>query len=116
MKVKICSLTGMLRSYSLFPIYAIPQLHFSLNDATQWTTPYNCFDYEEFYEFIVNFFEADQTPEGKAASRDLLTWWYRYIHKSKSPSLLTSLQARVSAACCYSSSLIQICKAIANLV
>ena len=102
----------MSHHYSLFPIYTIPQLHFSLNDATQWTTPYNCFDYEEFYEFIVDFFEADQTPEGKAASRELLNWWNRYVHKYKSPSLLTPLQARVSAVCCHSSSLIQICKVI----
>ena len=34
---------------------------------------YSGFNYEEFYEFIVDFFEEDQTPEGKAAASELLT-------------------------------------------
>ena len=40
---------------------------------------YNGFNYEEFYEFVVDFFEADQTPEGKDASAELYTWWNRYV-------------------------------------
>ena len=101
----------MLRHSSLLLIYTIPQLHFSLNDATHWATTYNGFNYEEFYEFIIDFFEADQTPEGKAASRELLHWWNRYAHKSKPPSLLTPHQACVSAVCRHPSGLIPISEA-----
>ena len=74
-------------------MYAIPptlppnshalQLHFNLTDATHWTAHYNGFSYEEFYEFIVDFFEADATPEAQEASAKLLEWWNKY-------SLLTS--------------------------
>ena len=57
------------------------KLHFFLCDATHWMSHYNGFNYEEFYEFVVDFFEADQTPEGKAASVELHNWWNRYIPK-----------------------------------
>jgi hypothetical protein len=36
---------------------------------------YNGFNYEEFWEFVVDFFEADQTPEAQEASAKLLEWW-----------------------------------------
>lgn len=40
---------------------------------------YNGFSYEEFYEFIVDFFEADTSPEAQEASANLLDWWNKYI-------------------------------------
>ena len=40
---------------------------------------YNGFNYEEFYEFVIDFFEGDQTPEGKAAASELFKWWNRYV-------------------------------------
>ena len=55
------------------------KLHFALCDTTHWMSHYNGFNYEEFYEFIINFFEADQTPEGTAASRELYKWWNKYV-------------------------------------
>ena len=58
-----------------------PQLHFNLTDATHWASYYNGFNYEEFYKFIVDFFEADTTPEAQEASMKLLEWWNRYIFK-----------------------------------
>jgi hypothetical protein len=48
---------------------------------------YNGFNYEEFYEFIIDFFEGDQTPEGKAATRELFNWWNRYVPNSNLPLL-----------------------------
>ena len=54
------------------------QLHFNLTDATHWTSHYNGFNYEEFYEFIIDFFEADATPEAQEASAKLLEWWNKY--------------------------------------
>lgn len=67
-------------SSSLIPL---SKLHFALNDATHWTSHYNGFNYEEFYEFIVDFFEEDQTPEGKAATNELFDWWNRYVSYSR---------------------------------
>jgi hypothetical protein len=60
------------------------KLHFSLNDATHWTSNYDGFNYEEFYEFITDFLEEDQTPEGKAATNELFNWWNRYGSTSRS--------------------------------
>ena len=53
---------------------------------------FNGFNYEEFYEFIVDYFEADQTPEGKAASGELYTWWNEYVSVLR-PYLLSLLNA-----------------------
>ena len=51
---------------------------------------YNGFNYEEFYEFIVDFFEEDQTPEGKTAASKLFGWWNRYVPDlTPLPSLTT---------------------------
>ena len=65
----------------------LPKLHFSLNDTTHWMSDYNGFNYEEFYEFIIDFFEEDQTPEGKAATNELFNWWNQYV-SGFSPALL----------------------------
>jgi len=66
------------------------KLHFSLCDATHWTSDYNGFNYKEFYEFVIDFFEADQTPEGKDASRELYNWWNRYVSDSSSAFAATN--------------------------
>lgn len=58
------------------------QLHFNLTDATHWMNHYNGFSYEEFYEFIIDFFEADATPVGQEAATKLLEWWNKYISNS----------------------------------
>ena len=55
------------------------KLHFALCDTTHWMSHYNGFNYEEFYEFVIDFFKANQTPEGIAASRELYNWWNKYI-------------------------------------
>ena len=54
-------------------------MHFNLTDATHWMSHYNGFSYNEFYEFIVNFFEADAMQEAQEASAKLLEWWNKYI-------------------------------------
>jgi len=46
---------------------------------------YNGFNYEEFYEFVIDFFEVDQTPEGKAASAELFAWWNKYVTETFHP-------------------------------
>jgi hypothetical protein len=51
------------------------QLHFALQTAGQWCRFYDDFDYEEFYNFVVDYFEADASPEARKAARELLDWW-----------------------------------------
>ena len=63
----------------LLPYLYHTQLHFALNDATQWMSHYNGFNYREFYEFIIDFLEDDQTREGRAATDELFDWWNRYV-------------------------------------
>ena len=58
------------------------QVHFNLTDATHWQHNYNGFSYEEFYEFIIDFFEADTTPEAQEASAKLLGWWNKCVSNS----------------------------------
>ena len=65
--------------YSIPCLHSYHKLHFALNDATHWMNHYNSFNYEEFYEFIIDFLEEDQTPEGKATSNELLDWWNQYV-------------------------------------
>lgn len=43
---------------------------------------YSGFDYEDFYEFIIDYFEADETPQAQEASARLLDWWNKYIPSS----------------------------------
>ena len=74
---------------------------------------YNGFNYEEFYKFIIDFFEGDQTPEGKAAASELFSWWNRYVPNSTSAfTIAEASQTCVSTVCCYTRGLICIGKAI----
>jgi len=75
----LCSCAGAPHSSPISPAHTFIKLHFALCDATQWASHYNGFNYEEFYEFIIDFFEADQSPEGKAAASELCKWWNRCV-------------------------------------
>jgi hypothetical protein len=72
------------------------QLHFALNDATHWMSHYNGFNYEEFYKFIIKFFEDnDQTLEEKATASEVLNWWNRYVPGSRSVLAITDVSPGV---------------------
>lgn len=75
------------------PDSLISQLHFNLTDATHWMTHYNGFSYEEFYEFIVDFFEADATPEAQEASAKLLEWWNKYVSGFAPAAVTTNIES-----------------------
>ena len=51
------------------------QLHFALQSASHWRRVYDDFNYEEFYNFIVDYFEADMSPVTKNEGKVLLDWW-----------------------------------------
>ena len=78
-------------SLFLHPAYT-PQVHFALVDATHWMGHYNGFNYEEFSEFIIDFFEADATPQAQEASEKLLGWWNKYVSGSVLTSAATNME------------------------
>ncbi|KAG6904791.1 hypothetical protein DXG01_007126 [Tephrocybe rancida] len=55
--------------------YAAIMLHFSLTDAPFWKVTYNNFNYEHFYNFIVDFFEDVDGVEAQKRVKSLLKWW-----------------------------------------
>ena len=57
--------------HDFFWLTLLFKLYLSLCNATHRVSHYNQFSCEEFYEFIIDFFEADQVPEGKTASKEL---------------------------------------------
>lgn len=79
-------------------------------------THYNGFNYEEFHEFIIDFFESDQTPEGKVASKELYDWWNVYVPYSTLMmfAVANTPQASVPKLSCYSSSLAHLGRAVVN--
>ena len=75
----LCSCTSTSPLHHSSWLTLLSKLHFALNDATHWMSHYNGFNYEEFYEFIIDFLEEDQTPAGKAASNELFAWWNQCV-------------------------------------
>ena len=53
------------------------KLVFNLTDAVQWAESYNGFSFVEFYNFIVDYFEAPSDNASKARVLDLVSWWNR---------------------------------------
>jgi len=51
------------------------QLHFALQSASHWRRIYDDFNYEEFYNFIVDYFEADMSLNARKETKALLDWW-----------------------------------------
>ena len=88
--VRAIAYTAVMVCYSLSQlsrlIDRVVKLHFALTDATHWMSDYNGFNYEEFYEFIIDFFEVDKTAEGRAAATELINWWNMYVSNSTSGS------------------------------
>jgi hypothetical protein len=48
-------------------------LTISFNHSHHWVSHYNGFNHKEFYEFIINFFEVNQTPVVAVASKELFS-------------------------------------------
>jgi hypothetical protein len=46
------------------------QLHFALQNASQWREVYDGFNYKVFYWFIVDYLESASTD-----AEELLDWW-----------------------------------------
>ncbi|KAG6849521.1 hypothetical protein C0991_011457, partial [Blastosporella zonata] len=65
-------------------------LHFSLTDAPQWKILYNNFNYELFYNFIVDYFEDIEGAEAKKHVKALLKWWNKQIFPARATAVANS--------------------------
>jgi hypothetical protein len=53
------------------------QLRFALSNANAWNENDGCFNYINFYNNIVDYFEIPVGPESQAHVSSLLSWWTR---------------------------------------
>ena len=53
------------------------KLRFALSNCGTWRIIDGEFDYDAFYNNIVDFFENTETLQEKRFIRDLLIWWNR---------------------------------------
>ncbi|KIK74186.1 hypothetical protein PAXRUDRAFT_37048 [Paxillus rubicundulus Ve08.2h10] len=73
----VASLLGMKAVGPRTIAYVAVQLHFALSSCGSWRIVDEDFDYEQFYNNIIMFFEGAETPEEKDEIKDLLLWWNR---------------------------------------
>ncbi len=53
----------------------LAQLVLNLTDTSQWVEVYNSFNFEAFYNFIVDYFEYTPDQASRARADNLLKWW-----------------------------------------
>ena len=56
------------------------QLRFALSGASSWNIVDIDFNYEEFYNSIVDYFEVTPGPAAKAVIDELLVWWDKCVY------------------------------------
>ncbi|KIJ06664.1 hypothetical protein PAXINDRAFT_91676 [Paxillus involutus ATCC 200175] len=67
----------ILVSVGCFPKPLPIQLCFALSSCGSWRIQDEDFNYEDFYNNIVTFFEGAETVTWKAEIKDILLWWNR---------------------------------------
>lgn len=75
----VASLLGMKSVSPRAVAYTAVQLRFALSSCGAWRVVDGEFNYEDFYNNIVDFFEDAETPDDKNIIRELLLWWNRKI-------------------------------------
>ncbi|KAF5393790.1 hypothetical protein D9757_000389 [Collybiopsis confluens] len=56
--------------------YAAVHLHLALSNADQWTASHEGYNYQNLWEYVVDFFEAPADDEvHKKRRKELLKWW-----------------------------------------
>ena len=71
----VASLIGMRSVMPRAIAYAAVQLRFALSSVTSWRTVDGDFDNQDFYNLIVDYFEAPPGDFSAQRVRDLLLWW-----------------------------------------
>ncbi|KAG1852318.1 hypothetical protein C8R48DRAFT_611893, partial [Suillus tomentosus] len=80
-KVKTCvaSIIGMRKVTPRAIAYAACQIRFALSSINSWRTVDGDFDYQIFWNNIVDFFEDAPGPAARARVNELLEWWTRQV-------------------------------------
>ncbi|KAF8835056.1 hypothetical protein BDN67DRAFT_913681, partial [Paxillus ammoniavirescens] len=76
----VAALLGMKAVSPRAIAYAAPlpiQLRFALSSCGSWRIQDEDFNYDDFYNNIVTFFEGAETVTRKAEIKDILLWWNR---------------------------------------
>ncbi|KAG1718990.1 hypothetical protein EDD22DRAFT_963484 [Suillus occidentalis] len=82
----VATLLGM-RSVQLRAIaYSAVQLRFALSSCGSWRIIDDDFDHDQFYAYMVDYFEHPPTPTAKISVDALLVWWNRKIFGPRSVS------------------------------
>ncbi|KAJ3764616.1 hypothetical protein FB446DRAFT_799470 [Lentinula raphanica] len=59
--------------------YAAVHLHLALTDASRWVHSYDGYNYQDLWNFIVDFFEDPIDDEAAKQAKELLKWWTDHI-------------------------------------
>ncbi|KAG2120017.1 hypothetical protein DEU56DRAFT_760922 [Suillus clintonianus] len=80
-KVKTCvaSIIGMRKVTPRAIAYATCQIRFALSNITSWRALDGDFDYQIFWDNIMDFFDDAPGPAARARVRELLEWWTRKV-------------------------------------
>ncbi|KAG2109689.1 uncharacterized protein F5147DRAFT_772974 [Suillus discolor] len=80
-KVKMCvaSIINMRKVTPRSIAYIVCQVHFALSSVSSWRTIDGDFDYEGFWNNIVDFFEEVPGPVARHRVTKLLEWWTRKV-------------------------------------
>ncbi|KAG2132680.1 hypothetical protein BD769DRAFT_1666128 [Suillus cothurnatus] len=80
-KVKTCvaSIIGMRKVTPRAIAYVACQIRFALSNITSWRTVDGDFDYQIFWNNIVDFFEDPPGPAARSRMNQLLEWWTRKV-------------------------------------
>ncbi|KAG1789117.1 uncharacterized protein HD556DRAFT_1447180 [Suillus plorans] len=91
-KVKTCvaSIIGMRKVTPRAIAYAACQIRFALSSITSWRTIDGDFDYQMFWNNIVDFFEDPPGPAARGRVNDTLKWWTRKVFGTNHRQDLTS--------------------------
>ncbi|KAJ3778514.1 hypothetical protein FB446DRAFT_832291 [Lentinula raphanica] len=71
-------ISGDSRDENIFPdaiAYAAIHLHLALTDASHWVHSYDGYNYQDLWNFVVDFFEDPIDDEAAKQAKDLLKWW-----------------------------------------
>ncbi|KAG2087036.1 uncharacterized protein F5147DRAFT_781461 [Suillus discolor] len=80
-RVKTCvaSIIGMRKATPRAIAYTACQIRFALSNITSWRTVDGDFDYQMFWNNIVDFFEDPPGPAALTRVNKLLDWWTRKV-------------------------------------
>ncbi|KAG1811124.1 uncharacterized protein BJ212DRAFT_1483796 [Suillus subaureus] len=103
-KVKTCmaSIINMRKVTARSIAYVVCQVCFALSGVTSWRTIDGDFDYEMFWNNIVDFFEDVPGPVAQCRVTQLLKWWTRKIfgrnhHEDLTPDVMSKMSVTALA-------------------